>query len=202
MLELKNINLKYTNKTLFNNFGFKVEKGEKILIKGESGKGKSTMLKIILGFACADSGEVYIDKEKLDKKTVWNIRKKLAYVSQGLEFKPGKTKEVFEEIFSYENNKDIDYKKKTDYFFNYFDLDEDILSKSTEELSGGEKQRIGIIIAILLDRELYLLDEISSALDEKLKKKVADYFLKSDKTVLIVSHDREWQREGLRLLEI
>ena len=83
-----------------------------------------------------------------------------------------------------------------------FELDEEILSKNYEELSGGEKQRIVIIISILLNREIFLLDEITSALDENLKKKVIDYFLDwNDLTVIIISHDTDYIQTN-KLLKI
>ena len=73
-------------------------------------------------------------------------------------------------------------------------LEDDILDKNFQELSGGEKQRIGILIALLLNRDIYLLDEVTSALDVNLKKTVADYFLARENwTLLVISHDREWE---------
>jgi len=73
-------------------------------------------------------------------------------------------------------------------------LENDILDTNFQELSGGEKQRIGILIALLLNRDIYLLDEVTSALDVNLKKTVADYFLARENwTLLVISHDREWE---------
>jgi len=70
-------------------------------------------------------------------------------------------------------------------------------------LSGGEKQRIGILIALLLEREIFLLDEATSALDAGLKKKVAEHFLKhSHWTLFVISHDREWERDGVEIVTI
>jgi putative ABC transport system ATP-binding protein len=63
-------------------------------------------------------------------------------------------------------------------------------------LSGGEKQRLGLIIALLLNRPILLLDEISSSLDEKLTKQTIDKVLKmTDKTVVLIAHDLEWQKQ-------
>jgi len=74
--------------------------------------------------------------------------------------------------------------------FACFELSEDILSKNIEELSGGEKQRIAIINALILNRKIFFLDEITSALDKVLKARTLDYFLQNpDLTVLYISHD-------------
>ena len=82
-------------------------------------------------------------------------------------------------------------------------LEDDILDKNFQELSGGEKQRIGILIALLLNRDIYLLDEVTSALDVNLKKTVADYFLaREDWTLLVISHDLEWERDWVETIDI
>ena len=84
-----------------------------------------------------------------------------------------------------------------------FDLDESILEKRVSELSGGEKQRTGIAVAILLGREIFLADEITASLDKELKKRVAGYFAESKFTVVAVSHDSEWIETGkFRVVEI
>ncbi len=83
------------------------------------------------------------------------------------------------------------------------ELEGNILDKNFQELSGGEKQRIGILIALLLNRDIYLLDEVTSALDMNLKKKVSDYFLsREDLTLLVISHDREWERDWIEIIDL
>jgi putative ABC transport system ATP-binding protein len=77
-----------------------------------------------------------------------------------------------------------------------FGLPQEILKQQTRELSGGEKQRLVMIAAVLLDRPLILLDEASSALDPESGRLAIDYFRsRDDLSILAVSHDREW--EGL-----
>jgi len=77
-----------------------------------------------------------------------------------------------------------------------FELDKSILHSDLSEISGGEKQRIAIIIALLLERKIFLLDEITSALDNESKQSVVDFFLDLDATVIAVSHDQGWARDG------
>jgi len=114
-------------------------------------------------------------------------------------------RELIKNIFMFKSNSKAAFNKDNlTNLLQVFDLDEEILSKNYEELSGGEKQRIVIIISVLLQRDIFLLDEISSALDENLKKKVINYFLdQKDLTVIIVSHDTNHiQKNQLRTINL
>jgi ABC-type iron transport system FetAB ATPase subunit len=72
-----------------------------------------------------------------------------------------------------------------------FRLPRTLLEENVSRLSGGEKQRLALLSALTLQRELYLLDEVTSALDERSKNAVLDYIgLQKDLTILAVSHDR------------
>ena len=68
-----------------------------------------------------------------------------------------------------------------------------VLDDEYEKLSGGEKQRIAILIALLLKRNIFLLDEVTSFLDAELKKKIITFFTQNREwTVLAISHDPDW----------
>ena len=198
MVEIINLKIAYNNKTVVDNFNLNVKKGEKIIIKGISGSGKSSILKALLGFIIPESGDIFIEGERLNSKNVTNLRRKFAYISQGIELRNEKISDLISEIFRFKHNKNKQINLiNLDSMLSFFNLSIEIKDKNLEELSGGEKQRIGIVIAILLDKEIYILDEITSALDSDLKKKSVEYFLKSNKTVIIVSHDSEWSELGI-----
>ncbi|MGL5703646.1 MAG: ABC transporter ATP-binding protein [Cetobacterium sp.] len=191
MIKFKNIDLKFNDKIILKNFNLTINKGEKVLIAGKSGKGKSTLLKILLGFNSPDSGEVLFQDIQLNEKNIDNIRKYLGYMPQSTPFLNDNVEKIINTIFNYKLNskKKLDYDKLF-YYFNLFNLDKNILTKHINELSGGEKQRFAFIITILLDREVWILDEITSSLDQDMKEKVTHYILNSDKTVVLVSHDQ------------
>ena len=73
--------------------------------------------------------------------------------------------------------------------FERFLLDTDLLTQDVHHLSAGQKQRVALIGAILLNRSIYLLDEPTSALDEPSRQAVVDFFRDSDATLLWISHD-------------
>lgn len=191
MIKFKNIDLKFNDKIILKDFNLTINKGEKVLIAGKSGKGKSTLLKILLGFNSPDSGEVLFQNIQLNEKNIDNIRKYLGYMPQSTPFLNDNVEKIINTIFNYKLNskKKLNYDKLF-YYFNLFNLDKNILTKHINELSGGEKQRFAFIITILLDREVWILDEITSSLDQDMKEKVTHYILNSDKTVVLVSHDQ------------
>lgn len=199
LLEFKNVDVKVDGKYLFKNLSFVINKGDKVLFQGKSGIGKTTIFKLILGFEIPFKGSIFFENRPLDKKLVWNLRKRVAYVSQDLDIGEGEVLSIFKNIFSYKTNShrrlDIEELKEV---INFFGLKSDILHKRYENLSGGEKQRICIIIALMLKRDIFLLDEVTSSLDIKLKRKVTNFFLSNrDWTVLVISHDKGWFKKDI-----
>jgi len=192
MFKFENITKKFTKQFVLQNFSYEILKGDKVIISGKSGIGKTTLFRLLLGFETVDSGNIFFENQLLNEQTVWELRKKVAYVSQDLNIGRGKVQSLFDETLSLKSN--IQYKNssndKINDFFIQFNLDKSLLNKDIEELSGGEKQRIAIINALLLNRDIFFLDEITSALDKTLKCKVMDFFFKNPSyTVLSVSHD-------------
>lgn len=203
MIRYENIGIIYDNKTVLSGFSLRIGRGEKILLKGKSGTGKSTLFKILLGFEKPAEGTLYFKARKMTHALAWEIRKEVAYVCQETDLGEGPVSDLLEEIFSYRPNRDKTDPEKLHRLMQDLELEEDTLEKNFEDLSGGEKQRVGILIALLLGREVFLLDEATSALDSELKKKVADYFLDHGEwTLFIISHDREWERDGVKVMEI
>jgi putative ABC transport system ATP-binding protein len=203
LIRYENIGILFENIKVLSGFNLIVKKNQKVLLRGKSGTGKTTLLKMLLGFTKPSEGTIYFRNRTIDSKTCWEARKEIAYVVQDTDLGEGKVKNLLDEIFSYRANKEkLDY-EKLQTFMQELDLEDAILEKNFQELSGGEKQRIGILIALLLNRDIYLLDEVTSALDAKLKKKVADYFLaREDWTLLIISHDREWERDWMEIIDL
>ncbi len=199
-LQINNLSLRFGEKRLFHQFHLEVTKGEKVLIKGPSGSGKSTLFRVILGFQRPDEGEVYIDGELLNSENVWSFRRRLAFVPQELNIGSGKVKDFIRDIFSYRANRHLEYdENKILTQFRLFDLAPDKLNQPIGKLSGGEKQRVALIVALLLDRELYLLDEVTSGIDEALRDKVIAHLASLEgTTMMVVSHDRGWKKYDFR----
>ena len=194
IIELKKIYINYDGKDLFRGFDFSVGKGEKVALLGKSGIGKSTLFNLILGFVRPASGEVIVGGTTIDEESVWDIRRRIAYIDQDVSIGDGTAADFLSSVFRFRANAERDFpEEKLGRLLEYFEMDEALLRKDIEELSGGERQRLAIILAVLLERELFLLDEITSALDRNLKKKTAEFFAgEKDWTVMVISHDPVW----------
>jgi putative ABC transport system ATP-binding protein len=198
LIELKNINLTYNDVQIFKDFNFTVRENEKVLIIGKSGCGKSSILKLLLGFTEMQDGKYLYKGEEVTNYQ--DIRKNYSFVNQDVTLRNGKVKKILMEISEFSNNNfDGTIDKK---LAEYFEFNMNLLKKNINELSGGERQRLGLLIAIQLDRPVFLFDEITSALDSELKNKTVEYFKNIDKTVIVVSHDLQWLDSGFRKVDI
>ncbi len=202
ILDIKNISIRYDGQSVLSDFSLSVAKGEKILIKGRSGIGKSTLFRLIMGFSIPDSGTIILDNVPVNSDTIWNLRKRVAYVSQDTDIAEGKVTDLIDEIFSFKANNEVLDRDQLYSIIYGLSLNPDILNKDYSKLSGGEKQRIALMLALLSGKDIFLLDEVTAELDSGLKQKVVDMFLKKPEwTVLSISHDREWEQSATRVID-
>ncbi len=192
-IQIDNLAIRYDGKTLLSDFSLRLESGQKVTLSGRSGSGKSTVLRCILGFVIPDEGAIYINGERLTGSSVWTLRQQIAYVAQEPLLGSGSVREILERPFTYRANaKKRENLSRIPELFDRFTLPGDLIHKNIELLSGGEKQRVAIISAELLDRRIFLLDEASSALDRISKQAVNEFFCdRRDLSVLSVSHEPE-----------
>lgn len=205
VIKFEDVAVRFNDDFLFERLNFELKKGEKLLIYGKSGEGKTTIIRLILGFECPHDGSIFFEGNRLDRKTVWYVRTKISYVSQNLDIGDGPVRELINRVMAFKANANIK-PSNADLldWLKFLRLKESILREHFERLSGGEKQRIAILIALLLKRDVFLLDEVTSALDSELKGKMIDYFTsRSDATVVVISHDKDWlDNPGIRIIDL
>lgn len=189
MLVVNKLNKKYYKKVI-NNFSYTFKKGMIYSITGPSGCGKSTLLSILSGSYKSYSGAVYyknVNIKKLKNYSFINV----GYVYQSYQ--------LFDNLTALENvllpyemqNKKIDnLKYKINTLFNKFKISH-VINQKVNKLSGGEKQKVAIIRAIIKNPDILLLDEPTSALDETSSEILLDYlqFLKKDRIIIMVTHN-------------
>ncbi len=193
-LELRDVTVHFAGQSVLRDFSMSLKTGEKALLTGPSGCGKSTVLRCLLGFVVPEAGAVCVEGEPLNAASVWTLRRHLAYVGQEPDLGAGTVNEALERPFHFHANAPLrENVRRVPELCEQFGLAQSLLNKEPGDLSGGEKQRIALISALLLDRTIFLLDEVTSALDRASKKIVLDYFQsRDDITALFVAHDSEW----------
>ena len=171
---------------------FTINKNEIVFIVGKSGSGKSTLLKLINNTLQMKSGSIfYKDTNILNIKPV-ELRRNIMMTSQENFLFDKTIKENFHEFYKLrdlENLTDDEIVK----FLKIADFDVDI-NLDVEKLSGGEKQRVFLAIALSMRPAVLLLDEPTSALDSNtafnMMKNIVDYCKHNDITLVVVSHAR------------
>lgn len=175
---------------VLSNVSFEIKQNEHVVIAGETGSGKSTLLKIIAGLEQPDSGTITLNNE-LVRGPADNLvpgHPEIAYLSQHFELP--KFLRV-EQVLEYASNVTDAYRQRIISICKIKHL----LSRKTDQLSGGEKQRIAIARLLLTHPQLMLLDEPYSHLDTGLKailKEVVNQIsTKLGVTCILVSHHAE-----------
>ena len=183
---------KYGNKVqALNNFSLIVNKNEKVLIKGHSGGGKSTLFKLILSLLTPESGELKINEQPLNKK----YEKLFAYVPQDNLLMEGTIKEVVTLFDNEPNNelfnKALEISDASNFVNALVNKEETYLNEKGSGLSLGEMERIAIARAIYSGSPILLLDECSASLDASSEKTVMSNILNmNNKTIILISHHK------------
>lgn len=181
------------NKTILSDVSFTLFPGEQAVLCGKSGSGKSSVLKTLLGLNTISSGTVYFQEKPLTPYSVQTIRSCAAYIGQEPMLGAESVREALLLPFQYKTHRD--HRPTEAQLIEALDrlqLPTAILSRASSRISGGEKQRVALARGLLLGKQLYLLDEVTSALDAESKKAVFDVLSDPDRTVLSVTHDPEW----------
>jgi ABC-type transport system involved in cytochrome bd biosynthesis fused ATPase/permease subunit len=207
-IQLKNISYKFQDKYVFKNLNLEIKKSEKIGIIGLSGAGKTTLLNIIMGFLNSSSGEIMIDDVKIDNKNVNKWQNNFAYVSQSVYLIDDS---IIRNITLENDNNKIDKELFKDSIIksgldNFLKNNEERINDSIGErgskISGGELLRVGLARAYYSQRDIFILDEFTSALDETTEVDILNKLNKINKTLIIVSHKKSTLKYCDRIFQI
>ncbi len=193
MTEFKNVNAGYPGEeNIIHNISFRVSGGERVGIVGSNGAGKSTLLKAALGLV-NHSGEITVGGLEVSKKNLAGIRKKAGYLLQNSDsqmFMPTVLDDMVFGPVNYGTGREEAVQKAKETLDS---LGAGYLAgKYNHKLSGGEKKLAAIATVLTADPEILLLDEPTSSLDPKNRRKIIDILNSTDKTKLIASHDLDF----------
>lgn len=195
-IEFRDVHLAFDEKVILDGISFKVRRGETKIVLGQSGSGKSTIIRLVLGLIKPDSGEILIDGDDityLSEVELMTVRKKL-----GMVFQEGA---LFDSLPVYDNvgyrlhEQGVDEKTvegKVRQMLCFVDL-EDAMSKMPAELSGGMRRRVGIARALIGDPQIVLFDEPTAGLDPPTARTICKLAIKlrdiQDVSSIFVTHE-------------
>jgi len=167
LLELKNISMSFGQRKILDNISFKISSGEILGLLGPNGAGKSTIFNLIMGVLKPDSGTINFETKNATNYPIYQRTRmfNIGYCPQWGGF--------FSDLTTYENLKAVaqiliknvkEQNSKIEYLISKFELDY-VRNIKTSLLSGGQKKKLVIALALLGDPKILLLDECFAALD-------------------------------------
>jgi len=208
MITLKNITLIQSQKMILKDFNLDIKAKERVVVLGESGSGKTTILRLIAGFIAPDKGEVIIDSKVVAKEAhilVEPQKRNISMVFQDLALWPHLN--VGENIafgLKMHNIPKVEQNNKVKEMLYLVGLS-GYENRHVDALSGGERQRVALARALVLSPKILLMDEPLSSLDSKRNKVLRKEIIRLQEslgfTLVYVTHNHEEAEEiGTRLV--
>jgi phospholipid/cholesterol/gamma-HCH transport system ATP-binding protein len=197
LINIQDVWIAFGDNQVLKGLDLAIEEGETIVIIGQSGCGKSVLLKTIVGLLAPDRGDIYFENtplKKLSKRELYEIRKKIGMVFQ--------SSALFDSLSVWENVglALLEHSRKRQKEVRRIALEKlalvglhDVEDKYPAELSGGMKKRVGIARAIAMEPEFVLYDEPTTGLDPIIADRINELILQLQKklniTTVAVTHD-------------
>lgn len=193
MLQIENASIAYGDRVLFSGFNLELHGGEMASISGPSGCGKTSLLNAVLGFIPLREGSITVNGILLGKSTIDHIRKHTAWIPQELALPSEWVKEMVKIPFELKANRVAPFsEERLLTCFEELGLERGLYEKRVNEISGGQRQRMMIAVAAMMNKPLMVVDEPTSALDAEATGKVLAFLHRQTEkgsAVLAVSHD-------------
>ena len=197
-LQLKNVSFHYPDQPVLKDFCLTINKGEFAGITGQSGKGKTTILNLILGFLPVAGGEVIINNRSVNKDEIKKYWPLISYVRQQPFF-------IYDTILrNITLEEEVHDKKKLQCAMSISGIDkllekfpegmDKLITENGKNISGGQQQRIAIARALYKNADLILLDEPFNELDEESCILLLKHFRQSagqGKIIIMITHDKQ-----------
>ncbi|MFD0863815.1 ABC transporter ATP-binding protein [Sungkyunkwania multivorans] len=184
MISIENLHKSFSKNQVLRGIDLQIENGGVFAVLGPNGSGKTTLIKCLLGMVIPDHGTIYIDDRSI--KNAWRYRQEIDYLPQIANFPNNlKVKELIRMIVDLRERKG-----ELQPLVEAFNL-QPFLDKKLVNLSGGTKQKVNLVLALMFDSPLIILDEPTAGLDPIALlhlKKLIQREKQKGKTILITSH--------------
>ncbi|MBL1407279.1 ABC transporter ATP-binding protein [Sphingobacterium faecale] len=197
----------YQDRPIIDNLSVTVYSGESVAIMGASGQGKTTFVRLILGMLSPTSGQIVLESKKESAVLTAAHRINMAYVPQGGKLFRGTVRDNLEVMEMGITESEIEralFLACAEFVYNLPDGLDTEIGEEGYGLSEGQAQRIAIARAMVRSSPVWLLDELTSALDEQTAKTVITRLLEEghDKLILLVTHDLELAKRCDKIIYI
>lgn len=197
IIEAKNIEYAYPDKTVgIKNFSLNIEESERVVLLGSNGCGKSTLLKIFAGLIKPTSGNIKIFEKDITKDNYLYFRKNIGFLFQNPDdflFNPTVEDELLYTPMQLGiSNKEA--KALISENASYFGIKK-LYEKPPFRLSGGEKKRVALACVLQLKPKLLILDEPTSNIDGKTRKRILEFLDEYKGTMIVSTHEIDFVRK-------
>ncbi len=194
-IEIENLSFHYPGQeALLKNVSLAARQGERIAIVGKSGCGKTTLLKLLVGLLNADEGRILYSGIEINHVKISGLHKRIGFVMQNSRLYNMSIKDNLLLVNPEATKEDIEEACRKacilDFIQELPDGFDTVIGENSSKLSGGQRQRIALARAFLMDVDVYIFDEATSAIDQYSEKLINDAIanMNKDKIVMIVAH--------------
>ena len=205
-IELSNVYFRYNEHMPYvvNGMSLKIKAGEYIAIVGSTGCGKSTLMRLLLGFETPEKGAIYYDGKDMNKLDLRSLRRRIGAVTQDGSLFQG---DIYSNIVISAPQLDLDAAWEAAEIAGIADDIrsmpmgmQTVIAEGQGGISGGQKQRLMIARAVAPKPKILMFDEATSALDNKTQKKVSDALDALKCTRIVIAHRLSTIRNCDRIL--
>jgi ATP-binding cassette, subfamily B, bacterial len=194
-IEFRGVNFSYApDEPVLRDIDIKIKAGATIAFVGQTGSGKSTVVKLLLRFYVPDSGEILLDGRPIDTISLESLRRRIGFVSQDVFLFQGTIREniaygsegaTLEQIQAAANSAEA-----TEFIERLPNGLDTVVGERGQKLSGGQRQRLSIARALLKNPPILILDEATSAVDNETEAAIQRSLqrISHSRTTLVIAH--------------
>lgn len=203
----KEVSINFGDQSILRNVNIAFPSNGLVLVEGETGSGKSTLCKAIMGLYQPDTGNIYVNGIEMNLCSIKSIRERIAYIPQFPDIIKGSFYENIAFMQNEVERKDVEEISQKVQLYDRINREEkgfDTIIEDRNYLSGGEIQLVAIARALIKHPDVMIMDEPLASLDENAAKLVCEIIneLAEDKLIVLISHGRYYDISASSIVEV